>query len=108
MSDVMDLDQVAEDMGLPLVVRFRGKEYKLGNSALGLLQVAGLADELGGDEATAGIKVLPKAMALLCPELPLEDLTSGEEIALVRAMTEVLNRIGRLSFQEEDAGQPAS
>lgn len=92
----------------PVRMRFRGVEYQVGASALGVLQALtvdtqGGLDKLEGESPMAYavrlLKVAPRMMAFLCPDLPTSPAwTFDEEMAMVRVVTEVLGRVGRLRF----------
>ncbi len=99
-SEVFDADAARADFQ-PVLVKYHGKEYALGTSAYGLVAAPDLfANE--DPEAKVGMKEmldkLPECLALLSPELgqAVEEhgLGAGEELLLLRAITEVMNRVG--------------
>jgi len=92
----------------PVTVTFRGKEYALGTSAVGILQVCELHGEianLDGLEFMSGfMKQLPQMLKLLCEDFPTEGLDAAESMALMKVLTEVMARISQLTFPEEEQG----
>lgn len=114
-EQIFDLDEQGASGFEPVTVRFRGTEYLLGTTAYGLVAAPALLD-IGDDDASehqvlqAIMENLAAAVRVLGPEL--QDaieadgtITPGEEFALMKAVMEVLNRIGRFSDDdEEEAG----
>lgn len=99
-EEVFDIDEQAGAFQ-PVKVKLRGEVYTLGATALSLMNAA----ELGSDDEDGEQHMLAKLrpmLAELCPEMPTQDLTAGEEVALMRAVTEVMRRVGRLTFRAED------
>lgn len=105
MSD-FNLDSVEDSGYTPVSVTYREKEYLLGDSAYGLMMVSTVVDSKKGKgkkrEVTGGelIKKLPKLLELLSPSLAkaMTDPTIAEQVLLLRAVTEVLNRLGKFRF----------
>jgi hypothetical protein len=99
---VFDIDAMAAEAGYqPVQVRFRGQEYQLGNTAAGLFKAADLADKLPDDDTAAIVTALPDLLEILSPGWPAEEqLTVAEEMVLVQAVTEVMNRLGQARFQD--------
>lgn len=90
----------------PVEIVFRGENYFLGRNALGLLDACELHGSIEDKDGVAYLKalleLLPGLVASMCPELTLEDLETGEQMALVKVVTEVLGRVSRLTFPEEE------
>lgn len=105
MSDphVFDLDEAASGFE-PVRIKLRGQEYTLAATAASLLvAIAYAAEHFGGEDtdlARIAEHVRPMFQAL-APDAP-QDLTLMEELALVRPVTELLNRISSLSFRAEE------
>ena len=103
-NEVFDIDAVAEEYQ-PVRIRFRGAEYTLGANVLQVIA----ATELSTDEGTGGIvKQLPVYLRTLCPEIgpALEKpLAAAEEVALLRPITEVMNRFNAVSKSQADEGE---
>jgi hypothetical protein len=104
--EVFDLDSGTDYE--PVTVRFRGKDYVLGKNAGQLLAATRVYEkagiELGEEDSDAGAKVLDlirPMVAVLCPDFPLDELDPQAEVRLIRPVTEVLTRMGNLTFQEE-------
>lgn len=100
-----DIDKMKADFE-PVRIVFRGKEYALGREALGLLNACemhvGIEDKDGIAYVKALMEMLPELLRSVCPEMTWEGkLETGEQMALTKACTEVLGRIGRLTFQAE-------
>ena len=105
MSD-FNLDTVEEDGYKPVSVTYREKEYLLGASAYGLMMAPGvieLEDKNGAEIGMELIGKLPELLRLLCPDLAeaMTDPTVAEQILMIRAITEVLNRLGNFRFTDE-------
>lgn len=109
MSD-FNLDTVDDGGYTPVTVTYRGKEYAVGTSAYALISAPGLLNVEGksGEEVGAAlVAAMPKLLKLLGPELHAaieadeKALTIGEELMLIHALTEVLNRIGRFRVSAE-------
>lgn len=102
---VLDIDAKAAEFQ-PLVIKFRGEEYTLGVDIVSLMTAATFASEgvEDGDEVDQlGIlRKLRPTLRILAPGIPVDDLSAGEEAALLGAVTEVMNRCGRLTFREEE------
>ena len=103
---VLDIDAKAAEFQ-PLVIRFRAQEWTLGKDIVSLLTAATFAAD-GEDEESDGevgqltmLAKLKPVLRILAPGIPVDDLSPGEEVALLRAVTEVMNRCGRLTFSEE-------
>lgn len=105
MSD-FNLD-ASDDSGYkPVTITYREKEYTLGSDAYGLMMAPGVLGEvkdLTPEQVGARlVKKLPELLGFLCPDLAeaLKENTAsiGEQIVLIRALTEVLNRLGRFRF----------
>jgi hypothetical protein len=91
----------------PVDIIFRGQEYVLGGNALGLLSAcemhSTIEDKDGMQYLIAFLGMLPELLASMCPELELEyGLETGEQMAMVQVVTEVLGRVSRLTFQTEE------
>lgn len=95
-EEVFDIDEQAGAFQ-PVRVKLRGQESVLGSTALSLMKAAQL-----GQDTEDILSQLRPMLGQLCPELPIDDLTPGEEVALMRAVTEVMRRMGRLTFRTED------
>lgn len=101
-----DVDEMGADFQAVDII-FRGEEYLLGGNALGLLDACELHGTIEDKDGTVYLKafleILPELMKSLCPELVLEQdtLVTGEQMALVKVVTEVLGRISRLTFPAE-------
>jgi len=111
-SKVFDVDAARAEY-VPVRVRFHGKDYDLGKTALSLVRAPDLfADEDGkdGDGVSAArmIERLPEALGILCEELgeavAKHGLSAPEELLLLSAVTEVLSRVGGGFRAEEAAG----
>lgn len=105
MSD-FNLDTVEKDGYKPVSVTYREKEYLLGASAYGLMMTPGvvdLEDKNGAEIGAELISKLPEILNLLCPDLAevMTDPTVAEQIVMIRAITEVLNRLGNFRFTDE-------
>lgn len=94
----------------PVRVKFRGTEYTLGGDVCSLLSAASLFGNLPDGEdslalSRAVFEYLRPVVRVLSPAIgevmDREDLNAGEEAALLRPVTEVLSRIGDLSFPAE-------
>ena len=89
--------------GLPVTVKLRGKNYKLGGTALELLDASEMFQNEGDAEGNVTtrrvLEMLPDVLAKLCPSLP-TDLNATEQLSLVSVVTEVLRRMGG-SFSPE-------
>lgn len=107
-----DFNLDSSDSGYrPVTVTYKGAEYTLGASTLGLLRIPGVLGLEGGEKATLTgemiLEKLPAALKVLGPELheaitaDPEPLGVDVELALVRAVTEVLNRFGRFQSTPE-------
>lgn len=102
-----NIDEMKGDFE-PVEIIFRGEEYTLGRNALGLLNACELhgtiEDKDGAQYLKALLELLPELVKSLCPELTLEQdtLETGEQMAMVKVVTEVLGRVSRLTFPEED------
>lgn len=99
MSD-FNLDTVDEKGYQPVTVTYRGEDYTVGTTAYGLMRVPAVVDFDGKENAEVGaelIKKLPELLELLSPELAeaLDEPTLPEQLLLIEAMTEVLNRLGK-------------
>jgi len=102
MSD-FNLDTVDDGGYTPVVVTYKGKDYTLGEAAFGLMRAPAIL-ELGEGEKLTGETILlklPDLLKALGPKLheaieenP-EPLKVNEELMLINAITEVLNRFGR-------------
>lgn len=106
-----DIDKMQADFE-PVDIVFRGETYTLGRNALGLMnacEMQGSIDDKDGLEyLKANLEMQPRVLQTLCPEWDAEvELTTGEQMALMKVITEVLGRAGRLTFQEEDEGGSA-
>lgn len=90
----------------PVDILFRGTDYLLGRNALGIIRACEVHGEFEDKNGMAYLGVflerLPEILTALCPELPVDDLETGESIALIKVCTEVFGRIGRINFQAED------
>jgi hypothetical protein len=99
MSQVYDIDAAAGSYQ-PVTIKLRAQEYVLGETVQQLMTMSSLLnsvkDESGQVEVSAHIVEI---LATLAPQAP-QNLTAGEQIALVRPITEVLTRFNALSFQE--------
>jgi hypothetical protein len=90
----------------PVDIVFRSAEYRLGANALGVLEACDIHASIEGKDGVqymrALLELLPRMVRSLCPTLDLDgmELETGEQMALMHVCTEVLGRIGRLSFQE--------
>lgn len=95
-SSVYDVDAVAAEMQSARV-RFRGQEYEVGRSAYGIVTAPSIIGDV--TEVGAVLQKLPELLQVLAPELfaVLEGapLTAGEEFALLKVVTEVMNRASR-------------
>ena len=104
-ADVIDLDAARTDYK-PVVVVFRGERYTLGATALsvfGALTLDGSSLEKQKDESNETftgrlLSKLPDLIRILCPTFPAPPWELGEEVALFRAVTEVLKRVSVLRF----------
>ena len=100
-----NIDEMRSDFQ-PVDIIFREKEYVLGRNALGLMNACELhgtiEDKDGLEYLKAFLELLPELMKTMCPELELsEDLQTGEQMAMMKVITEVLGRVSRLTFPEE-------
>lgn len=109
--DVYDIDTLAGEFA-PVRVKLRGKEYEMGGTAYSILAAASKVSTDETDEDSSVHQVLKQMrpmLALLCPEME-EDtrevpLTAAEEMALLAPVTEVMERVGRLTFRREEDAQ---
>lgn len=111
--NVFDIDALAENFKA-VQVKLRGQLYELGGTAYSILMAASLVDvdeEEGNEKAQAAkfMKQLRPMLAYLSPELERDTrdnpLSAAEELALLPAVTEVMNRVGALSFRSEEEAQ---
>lgn len=100
-EEVFDIDEQAGAFQ-PVKVKLRGEVYTLGATALSLMNAAELGSDDDDEDGEHMLAKLRPMLAELCPEMPTQDLTAGEEVALMRAVTEVMRRVGRLTFRAED------
>jgi hypothetical protein len=94
----------------PLRVTFRGQEYAFGGSALGVFAALDVDTQggLGIKDGESPISyarriftVVPPMVKLLCPDFPdATTWTPREEVAILRAVMEVLGRVALLRFQK--------
>lgn len=119
-SEVFDIDEISKAFE-PVRIKFRGVEYTLGSTVMQLLNAASvfqgiLDDDAPKDEqAKAVFENLRPVLRALSPDLAEvineNDLTAGEEAALLRPSTAALNLLSVLSFREkedkeQDSGGP--
>ena len=101
-NTVLDIDAQASEYQA-LEIKFRGQQWTLGKDIVSLLSAASFASE-GEEDAEvdqlAMLRKLKPMLRILAPGIPVDDLTPGEEVALLGAVTEVMNRCGRLTFSE--------
>jgi hypothetical protein len=104
-NNVFDIDAAGGQFE-PVVVKFRGEHYRLGEDALGVMEACELHATLSGDAgeitSTQLMEALPSLLKAVCPTMPTDGLRTGEQLALVQAVTEVLRRVGELSFPTTD------
>ncbi len=90
----------------PVDIVFRGKDYLLGNTALGILEACEIHGEMEDNDGVAYVRAfmdaMPRMLAALCPDMPSEGLETAEQFALMKVCTEVLGRVGQLTFQAEE------
>lgn len=109
MNTIIDIDERAGAFE-PVRVKFRGKEYELGKSALELLSVSAVysGNPRRDDEAEVeyAVRLAPLVLrgvsseiAAVLDEAP---LSAAEELAVVPVLTEVVKRIGALNFRTEE------
>jgi len=110
-NQIFDIDEQGASGFEPVTVRFRGTEYQLGTTAYGLVATPALlavGEDTTEHQVLAHImKNLRACIRLLCADLhdAIEadaNITPGEEFALMKAVMEVLNRIGRFSDDTEE------
>ena len=101
---VIDIDAAAGGFA-PVEIRFRGKNYFLGRTVLGILEISDQYKDGPGEgesEASFAVRMVRPSITALCPELSAviekDDLTAGEEIAMLRPLTEVVQRFGAITF----------
>ena len=102
-----NIDEMAADFQSVGII-LRGEEYVLGRNALGLLNACEMHGTIEDKEGTqylvALLELLPEILKSMCPELTLEDdLETGEQMSLVKVVTEVLGRVSRLTFPKEES-----
>lgn len=101
---VFDIDEKSQGFA-PLTVKFRGEQYVLGDDALGVLTAcemhSSVIDSDADDAANMAklMEMLPSVIAMLCPGFPVDDWSTGEKLTIMQAATEVLQRVGALTFQ---------
>ena len=105
MSD-FNLDTVEKDGYKPVSITYREKEDLLGASAYGLMMTPGVIELEDMNGAEIGMELIdkfPELLKLLCPDLAkvMTDPTVSEQILMIRAITEVLNRLGKFRFTDE-------
>lgn len=115
-DSVFDLDSSGASGFEPVTVRFRGNEYTLGATAYGLVAAPAILTPPNGEASERETLVhivqnIHSAVRVLSPPLAEaleadDNVTPGETLALVRAVMEVLNRLGRFRFsaEEEEGG----
>lgn len=112
-SGIFDVDQLAQNFE-PVKVKLRGKVYELGGTAYSILMVGSMVKVDEGEtddrkQAAEFLRQLRPVLAVLSPELEADTrdrpLTAAEELALLPAITEVMNRVGALSFRTEEEAQ---
>jgi len=100
-NNVFDIDEAGGQFE-PVVVKFRGELHRLGEDALGVMEACELHGKLAGDgteiSLTQLVEVLPVMLRALSPTIPTDGLRTAEQLALVQAVTEVLRRVGELTF----------
>lgn len=87
----------------PVRVKYRSEVYELGKSAISLVAAPDLfaaKDDSEGAHVSMRrlLERLPECLTVLCPELgeavSKHGLSAPEEMLLLKAVTEVLNRVG--------------
>lgn len=102
-----DIDAMAEKFE-PVRVKFRGKEYGLGENVHSILtattMLQGKVDPKASEKDTtlAVFTELRPILRVLSPALAdaidADGLNAAEEAAMLRPVTEVLSQVGKLSF----------
>lgn len=104
--NVFDIDAEASQFE-PVRIKFRGRDLVLGDTAVSIIQAASLysAEDDEQDHLSLMVKYLRPVLRALNPELAQmmeeQDLTSAEELALMRPVTAVMERLGKLTFRSE-------
>jgi hypothetical protein len=106
-AKVFDIDDRAGAYE-PVVVKFRGEEYALGQSAATLLGFSAIYQahpaEENEPEVLYALRLLRPMIGSLSPAIASvmaeRDLTCEEELAFLPVLTEVMNRVGGISFRE--------
>jgi len=104
-----NIDTMKADFA-PVDIHFRGQDYVLGACATGVLdgcEVHGTIEDKDGLEYMRAFFGIMRDMVLaLSGDLDLDNLDPalelGEQLALMKACSEVLRRVGRLTFQAEE------
>lgn len=100
---IIDIDAATKAFE-PTIVKFRGKEYTLGKSVMGLIEVSELMQsrEEGESEIRFALRMVRPAIESLSPEIfeliQQEDLTAVEEASFLKPLTEVVKRFGAITF----------
>lgn len=93
---VFDLDQTAVGFE-PVRIKLNGKEYQLPESGAALLSTLAALEDLPEEP---GLDELVPLYGNLAPHAPkFEELTVGQQMALVAPVTEVLNRLNGITFR---------
>lgn len=94
---VFDLDEGAVEFE-PVRIRVKGKEYQLPESGAALLSTLAALEDVSEEP---GLDELMPLYGNLAPSAPkFEQLSVGQQMALVKPVTEVLRRICAISFRE--------
>ena len=103
-NQIIDIDAAVSAFE-PSIVRFRGDEYTLGKSVLGLIAVSELYQEKrpeGETEIAFALRMVRPAIKALSPPIyeviEAEDLSAAEEVAVLKPLTEVVKRFGAITF----------
>lgn len=102
MPDLFDIDKEAGAY-TPVQIKLRGVTYTLGDSAVALLHLSDFIGKFDGDLSIENLlRQVRPLMKVLAPDAP-EDLNTAEELALLPALTEVLQRFTAITFPAVDA-----
>lgn len=100
-TGVVDIDAQAKKFD-PVRIRFRGIEYVLGRDVASIIEATSvLSSDDDGSDPVKTLRSLGPILEILAPELPRDDLDPGEEIALLGAVTLLMERVGDLPFRRE-------
>lgn len=101
--DCYDVDARVGDY-TPVRIKMRGREYHLADTAESLLALSEYTGKHFSDaDGGSVLEHVRPLFRMACPEGP-DDLRAAEVLALVQPLTEVLERLTRLTFRPASAG----